>query len=92
MQRLEALAEKVISAHGSNHPELLGIRNRLEQMFAELRGHMFKEEQILFPFIVELEQSVSQQRPAPFAPFGTVKLTFLGQYTRFENFAAPSRF
>jgi len=25
-------------------------------------------------------------------PIGTVKLTFLGQYTRFENFAAPSRF
>jgi replicative DNA helicase len=25
-------------------------------------------------------------------PIGTVKLTFLGQYTRFENFAAPGRF
>jgi regulator of cell morphogenesis and NO signaling len=72
MQRLEALSEKVVSAHGSNHPELLGIRDLLQQMFAEMKGHMFKEEQILFPFIVELEQSVSQQRPVPFAPFGTV--------------------
>ena len=25
-------------------------------------------------------------------PIGTVKLTFLGQFTRFENFAAPGRF
>ena len=25
-------------------------------------------------------------------PIGTIKLTFLGQYTRFENFAAPGRF
>jgi len=25
-------------------------------------------------------------------PIGTVKLTFLGQYTRFENFAAPGRY
>ena len=33
---------------------------------------MFKEEQILFPYIVELEQSILQQRPGPFAPFGNV--------------------
>jgi regulator of cell morphogenesis and NO signaling len=72
MQRLEALADKVVAAHGTNHAELLGVRDLLAQMFAELKGHMFKEEQILFPFIVELEQSVSQQRPVPFAPFGTV--------------------
>jgi regulator of cell morphogenesis and NO signaling len=72
MQRLEALVEKVVTAHGANHSELLSIRDLLQQLFAELKGHMFKEEQILFPFIVELEQSVSQQRPAPFAPFGTV--------------------
>ena len=25
-------------------------------------------------------------------PIGTIKLTFLGQHTRFENFAAPGRF
>jgi replicative DNA helicase len=25
-------------------------------------------------------------------PIGTVKLTFLGQHTRFENFAAPNRY
>ena len=72
MVRLESLSEKVISAHGGNHSELLAIRSLLQQLFADLRPHMFKEEQILFPFIVELEQSVSQQRPGPFAPFGSV--------------------
>jgi regulator of cell morphogenesis and NO signaling len=72
MQRLEALAEKVVSAHGANHTELLRVRELMEQMFAELKGHMFKEEQILFPFIIQLEQSVRQKGPAPFAPFGTV--------------------
>ena len=72
MDRLEALVEKVVAAHGANHSELLSIRDLLRQLFAELKGHMFKEEQILFPFIVELEQSLLQQRPAPFAPFGTV--------------------
>jgi regulator of cell morphogenesis and NO signaling len=72
MTRLEPLADKVIGAHGANHSELLAIRDLLRQLFDDLRPHMFKEEQILFPFIVELEQSVLQNRPAPFAPFGAV--------------------
>ncbi len=72
MARLEGLVEKVVAAHGANHSELLSIRDLLQQLFTELKGHMFKEEQILFPFIVELEQSVTQRRPMPFAPFGTV--------------------
>jgi regulator of cell morphogenesis and NO signaling len=72
MDRLEALVAKVVGAHGENHPELLTMRDLLQQLFTELKGHMFKEEQILFPFVVELEQSTLQNRPAPFAPFGTV--------------------
>ena len=72
MARLEPLAAKVVSAHGANHPELLTVRDLIAQLFAELRPHMFKEEQILFPFILELEKAQMQSRPAPFAPFGTV--------------------
>ena len=72
MQRLEPLVEKVVNAHGANHSELLSIRDLLQQLIAELKGHMFKEEQILFPYIVELERKVSQGQPAPFAPFGTL--------------------
>ena len=72
MQRLEPLVDKVVNAHGENHSELLSIRDLLQQLITELRGHMFKEEQILFPYIVELERCASQGRSAPFAPFGTV--------------------
>ena len=72
MQRLEGLVEKVVHAHAATYPELLSMRDLLQQLFAELRGHMFKEEQILFPFVVQLEQSRPQNLPAPFAPFGTV--------------------
>ena len=70
--RLGALTNKVVSAHGENHSELLAIKTLLRQLFDDLTQHMFKEEQILFPFVVELEQSVLQSRRAPFAPFGTV--------------------
>ena len=72
MERLESLVAKVVAAHDQRHPELLSVRDLLAQLFADLRPHMFKEEQILFPFIVELEQSVLQQRREPFAPFGSV--------------------
>ncbi len=72
MTRLQALSEKVLSAHGQNHPELTEIRQQLHLLCADLTQHMFKEEQILFPYITELEKSATQNRPAPFAPFGTV--------------------
>jgi len=72
MARLEPLAEKVLTAHGENHPELREIRELLRELFIDLRQHMFKEEQVLFPFVVELEKSQTQNRRPPFAPFGTV--------------------
>jgi len=34
---------------------------------------MFKEEQVLFPYIVAMEKARLQGRPIPFPPFGTVK-------------------
>src|SRR5215471_722603 len=72
MERLEGLGERVVQAHGANHPELLSMRNLLQQLFVELKGHMFKEEQILFPFVIQLEESRRQNRTLPFAPFGTL--------------------
>lgn len=72
MGRLEPLADKVVGAHGANHSELLALRDLMRQLFEDLRPHMFKEEQILFPFIIALENAREQNRSAPFAPFGTV--------------------
>lgn len=73
MARLEPLIEKVISAHGENHPELRGVGGLFQQLCADLRPHMLKEEQILFPYILEMERSAVENRPAPFPPFGTVR-------------------
>ncbi len=72
MARLGALIEKVLAAHGENHPELKGISGFFQQLCADLKPHMFKEEQVLFPYIIEMERCAVQSRPAPFAPFGTV--------------------
>jgi regulator of cell morphogenesis and NO signaling len=72
MARLEVLSKKVIAAHGENHPELHKVGALFDALCADLKPHMFKEEQILFPYILALVQAGSQNRPAPFAPFGTV--------------------
>jgi regulator of cell morphogenesis and NO signaling len=51
---------------------LRDIGGLFQRLCADLAPHMFKEEQILFPYILEMEASVLQHRPAPSAPFGTV--------------------
>ena len=72
MARLELLVDKVVSVHGKNHSELLGLRDLMNRLFADLKQHLFKEEQILFPYIVATEKSLLEKGPAPFAPFGKV--------------------
>jgi regulator of cell morphogenesis and NO signaling len=70
--RLMDLLGKVKAKHEANHPEL----NRLEQLFralaSELKLHMLKEEQVLFPYIVRLEENSIAGEPAPPSCFGTV--------------------
>jgi len=72
MARLEPLIDKVIGAHGENHPELREVGGLFQKLCADINPHMFKEEQVLFPYLVEMERSVLQNRPRPSAPFGTV--------------------
>jgi len=70
--RLQQLLHKVVSVHGKNHPELGKIQQTFQGMAAELASHMMKEENILFPHIVALENAVSNGRPKPRPMFGTL--------------------
>jgi len=70
--RLQQLLHKVVSVHGKSHPELGKIQQTFQPMAAELTSHMMKEEHILFPHIVALENAVNSGRPKPVPVFGTV--------------------
>ena len=70
--RLNALIEKVINAHGERHSELFRLGGLFQSLSADLTPHMFKEEQILFPYIIELEKAANLGRPAASSCFGTV--------------------
>jgi regulator of cell morphogenesis and NO signaling len=71
--RLSPLIAKVCSAHSANHPELLRIQSLFQSLEHDLLPHMHKEEQILFPYIEQMEEARSRQNPIPNAFFGTVR-------------------
>ena len=71
--RLGPLFVKVCSVHGQNHPELLEIRTTFAGLAQELTMHMMKEEMVLFPYIVRMEEAVIQNEPILPPPFGSVQ-------------------
>jgi len=70
---LTQLMAKVASRHGDHHKHLLELKDLFEAVCNDLQPHMEKEEQVLFPYIVDLESRQSTGRPPPFPPFGTVQ-------------------
>lgn len=72
LERLETLTAKVIAVHGNNHPELIHVGELFKLLSADLKPHMFKEEQILFPYILAMVKAKENNHTRPFAPFGTV--------------------
>ena len=70
--RIEKLAAKVVGVHGKNHPELVQVQALFSELAGELSVHLMKEEQILFPYVVLMEEAVASGEPAPPAMFGTV--------------------
>lgn len=69
---IESLIEKVHAKHGANHPELAKIRTVYHGLGEELMAHLMKEENILFPYIERMEESVVAHDPILPPPFGTV--------------------
>ena len=68
LPRLTEIVDKVVAAHGAKHAELGELKQVFAALRAELEPHMFKEEQILFPAIRQLEAAANR----PSFPFGTV--------------------
>src|SRR4029079_6045299 len=65
--------KKVAAVHGDRHPELPEVARLFNEVAVEMTSHMAKEEQILFPCIVGLEEASRGVGGRPSAPFGTVR-------------------
>ncbi|MDR3673677.1 MAG: iron-sulfur cluster repair di-iron protein [Holophaga sp.] len=55
LTRVAPLMAKVLQVHGDHHPELARVAQCVQAMDSDLRPHLEKEEQILFPFIRGME-------------------------------------
>ncbi len=73
LPRLELLAQKVVSRHGSTHPEVEQIQQLVESVGEELLQHMTKEEMVLFPYVTNLERNLATCGPRPLGCFGAVR-------------------
>jgi regulator of cell morphogenesis and NO signaling len=70
--RIPQLLDKVCAKHGPHHPEVFRIQHAFSAVGQELAMHMMKEEMMLFPYIVRMEEAVLAGEPVLPPPFGTV--------------------
>ena len=73
LARLDLLLTKVRAKHEGSHPELADVGNAYGRLLVDLLPHMQKEEQVLFPYVVELERAHREGRSAMRPPFFTIK-------------------
>ncbi len=73
LPRLEKLLDKVCSRHGANHPELSLLREAFLHLKQDLIPHLLREEQVLFPYIVRMEEAVASNGEIPPPFFATVQ-------------------
>lgn len=71
--RLWQLAQKVVARHGDTHPELIRIQELIRGAGEDLIQHLGKEEQILFPSIINMERNLATCGPRSLGCFGSIR-------------------
>ena len=70
---IAAHTRKIADVHGNNHPEVIEVAKIFERLYKDLKQHMLKEEQILFPFVKKLVEAKNNESVSEAPYFGTVK-------------------
>lgn len=65
--------EKLCKVHGQRHPELFEIYNEFNAMSHELHHHLKKEELVVFPYIINMENAISKGEKVSKPVFGTIE-------------------
>lgn len=73
LETLQWMAAKVRDRHGAHHPELATLARLVAEATDDLIPHMMKEEQILFPYIEQIEEAQTNGTDAPTPFFGTAR-------------------
>ncbi len=72
LARLDALMDEAVEKCSDKQPELRRIKAVFATLRDELKMHLIKEEQTLFPYIARLEQAVTRREVFPRPAYGTV--------------------
>ncbi len=72
LPRLVEMAHKLTGKHGDRAPKLKEVENLLDALHAEMFAHLQKEEQVLFPFIAQMEEEAAGFASPAHACFQTV--------------------
>lgn len=70
---LYELSEKVARVHGDYNPEVVEIANLFDAVAQELKMHMHKEENVLFPYIRDLVSAKKSGNSIAQPGFGTIE-------------------
>ncbi len=71
LPRLEALFDKVRTAHGERHGQRLdALREIFDALREEIDLHLVKEEEMLFPYLRQLDEAARAGGPRPQFPCG----------------------
>jgi regulator of cell morphogenesis and NO signaling len=69
LERLDALADKVVGVHAGRHAELVEVRAVFAALRSDLEPHLAKEERMLFPMI----RTLASAAVAPSFPCGSIR-------------------
>ena len=72
LPRFAELSKRIAGKHGERAPRFKSVALLIEQLQNEMSAHLEKEEQMLFPYIVRLEESAEDHSAAPHACFRSV--------------------
>jgi regulator of cell morphogenesis and NO signaling len=73
LPRIDQLLSKVLTAHGQKHHDLGKVLRHFQVLGDEMVRHMMKEEQVLFPYIIRMEDAAAGGEAVAAPTFGTVK-------------------
>jgi len=72
LPRLAELSQRIAGKHGEKAPQFNAMAPLIEQLRSEMFAHLEKEEQVLFPYILRLEEAAQDRAAAPYACFRSV--------------------
>lgn len=72
LPRFAELSQRIATKHGEKAPQYKTVATLIERLRTEMFAHLEKEEQVLFPHIVRLEEAAEDRLVAPDACFRSV--------------------